>query len=87
VPDFSASPTNVPRSRLSDVQRRVGKRVKALRALRGLTQEQFAEKVGVSVPYLQRLERGAENSTLRSLVKLANALDVDVAVLVRKSPE
>ena len=46
----------------------------------GLTQDEFAEKLGVSLKYLQRIERG-ENLTIRSLVKLTNGLGVSVLEL------
>ena len=42
----------------------------------GLTQEELAERLDVSTKYLQRLEAGDENLTIRSVVGIANALDV-----------
>jgi transcriptional regulator with XRE-family HTH domain len=42
----------------------------------GLTQEQLAERLDVSIKYLQRLEAGDENLTIRSLVRISNVLDV-----------
>jgi len=53
----------------------VGRRVAELRAERGLTQEQLAEAAGVSIKYLQRIEAGRQNLTIRSLVGFANLLD------------
>lgn len=52
-----------------------------MRRERGWTQAQFAVEVDVSPQYMQRVEAGAENLTVRSLVKFAVHLGVDVARL------
>ena len=54
-----------------------------LRAKAGLTQEQQAELLGITVKYLQRIEGGGENLTVRSLVKIASAFGVGVTELFR----
>jgi transcriptional regulator with XRE-family HTH domain len=56
------------------VRRAVGRRVAELRVETGLTQEQLAEKLDVSLKYIQRIERGDENLTIDSLVKLGNQM-------------
>ena len=61
--------------------RTIGRRIAHLRRERALTQERFAEEVGVSEKYVQRVEAGA-NLSVRSLVKFANALGVPLAALV-----
>lgn len=55
-------------------------RVRNLRLERGWSQEQLAEKSGLSVRTVQRIERGGQ-AGLASLQSLAAALEVDVAVL------
>lgn len=62
------------------VVRQVGRRFAELRSAAGMTQDEYAEKLGVSLKYLQRIERG-ENLTIRSLVKLTNGLGVSVLEL------
>ncbi|MSP60274.1 MAG: XRE family transcriptional regulator [Myxococcales bacterium] len=72
--------------RPSDPERvvgRVGRRVAELRVARDLTQEQLAEKLGVSLKYLQRIEAGRENLTIESMVRLANVLSRRVIDLFR----
>ena len=54
-----------------------------LRAKAGLTQEQQAERLGFTLKYLQRIEGGGENLTVKSLVKIASALGVSVTELFR----
>lgn len=61
--------------------RHVGRRVAELRAELGWTQEQLAEHARVSLKYLQRIEAGRENLTLRSVARLANHLRVPPAEL------
>ena len=57
-------------------------KLKALRARQGLTQEQLAEKSGVSRTYLARLETGRQDPTLSTLEKLAKALGVKAGRLL-----
>jgi transcriptional regulator with XRE-family HTH domain len=57
---------------------------KNLRTRRGgLTQEQFARKLGISRPTLTRLENGAQNTTIKTLDQIAKSLKVDVGDLFR----
>ena len=57
-------------------------KLKALRAKRGWSQKELAEKAGVSHGYLARLETARQDPTLRVLEKLAKALRVKVGTLV-----
>lgn len=50
----------------------------------GLTQESLAERLGVSIKYLQRVEAGLENLTLRSIVALANGLELAPGGLLQR---
>lgn len=68
------------------LRRQVGRRIGALREARGWTQEELAEKVGVSARYLQSIEAGTENLTLDSLAKIGNALRVEARELLRPTP-
>jgi transcriptional regulator with XRE-family HTH domain len=58
-------------------------RLKALREQKGLTQEQLAAKAGISRGYLARLETARQDPRLSILEKLARALRVDVAALLK----
>lgn len=59
-----------------DVRRSVGRRIAELRLARGRTQEAVAEQLGMQLKNYQRIERGMQNMTLRTLVRIAVALDV-----------
>jgi len=52
------------------------------RIKRGLTQEQLAQKVGVTQSYIGQLERGEKEPSLAVLRRLSTALAVPVAKLL-----
>lgn len=62
---------------------RLAKRLKELRAERGLTQAALAKRAGVTLSYIGRLEIGMHDPQLSTLMKLAKALKVSVAELVQ----
>jgi transcriptional regulator with XRE-family HTH domain len=66
-----------------ELQRRVGRNLRAYREARGLSQEAFAEVVGVHRTYMGGLERGERNLTLRSAERIAERLDIDPLELLR----
>jgi transcriptional regulator with XRE-family HTH domain len=60
-----------------DLQRRVGRNLRAYRVARGLSQEAFAEVIGVHRTYMGGLERGERNITLKSLERISARIEVD----------
>lgn len=66
-----------------DLQRAVGRALRRYRQERGLSQEAFAEMVGVHRTYMGGLERGERNLTLRSVERIAERLGVDPIDLMR----
>ena len=56
----------------------VGRRVGELRSALGWTQQEMADRAEITIKYVQRVEAGEENLTLRSLVRFANLLGVSV---------
>lgn len=66
-----------------DLQRTVGRNLRAYRQERGLSQEAFADLVGVHRTYLGGLERGERNLTLKSLERIAEVIEVDPLDLLR----
>lgn len=65
--------------------RRVGFNARALRTAQSLTLELMAEKSGLDVAHLARIENGQTNPTLATLLRVAQGLCVSVEVLVRES--
>lgn len=59
-----------------------GFNLKVLRMKKGLTQFQLAEKLNVHEKHICKVETGKQNVTLRTLEKIAKALDVEPSVLL-----
>lgn len=55
-----------------------GMRIKELRMVRKLSQEQLAKRIDISSKYMSRIEMGQHFPSLDILTKLANALNVEV---------
>ncbi len=66
-----------------DLQKKVGRNIRSYRQRRGLSQEAFAEALGVHRTYMGGLERGERNLTLRSLERIAEQMGVEVEELMR----
>ena len=57
------------------IDKRIGKRIKQRREQIGLTQEQFAEKLGVAPNYISTIERGASFPHCEKLIAIINGLE------------
>ncbi len=62
----------------------IGANVYRWRVRSDFTQEQFAEKAGLDVRFLRRVERGSVNLRFDTIVRLAEALGVEPGVLLRR---
>ncbi|MDR0302195.1 MAG: helix-turn-helix domain-containing protein [Treponema sp.] len=60
------------------IKRILGKNIKLLRARRGLSQANFAEKANISIPFLSNIERGIKYPQPNILSRIVNALGVEV---------
>ena len=69
------------RSGGTNVQKRVGKNIQRLRLLRGLSQEELAERAGRSGKHLGQIERGRVDAGVNVLSSIAEALSVTVGDL------
>jgi len=65
-----------------DLQRQLGLNLRRLRERRGMSQEAFADLVGVHRTYMGGLERGERNLTLKSVERIAAWLDVEPLTLL-----
>lgn len=68
---------------MSNIVDAVGRRVRQLRMLAGMTQERLAERAEISVSFLSMIERGERSPHLETLEKLAFGLEVPVDALFR----
>lgn len=67
-----------------DMRKLVGRNAARLRREAGLTQEQLAERCGLSQQYLSGLESGRRNPTVVTLYEIAQGLGVSHVELVRE---
>jgi len=65
------------------LQRTVGLSLRAYRQDRGLSQEAFADVLGMHRTYLGGIERGEHNLTLRSLERIAAKIEIDPMALLK----
>lgn len=72
---------------MGDLKDVVAVNLRRLRQVRGWTQEELAERVGLSVRYLGQVERGQASMSVTILGRFAVALGVDAAELVKSSRE
>ena len=70
MPEFRASPRKTNNSQLARI-----------RMERGMTQEQLAKKIGAHAKDISRWENGARSPSLKSLKKLAAALECTIDCL------
>lgn len=60
---------------------KLGKRIKFLREQAHLTQEKLAEKCGISLDYLGKIEVNINKPGLKTLLKIANSLNIPMKKL------
>ncbi len=60
-----------------DLIEQLGRRIKALRMQKGMTQEELSEAAGIHPKYLSALETGKQNITVKTLEGLAAGLGVE----------
>ena len=63
-------------------QKESGARIQKLRKLHGLTQEQLAEKLNISVNYLGKLETGNYGGSIDLLIEIAETFGVTLDYLI-----
>jgi transcriptional regulator with XRE-family HTH domain len=68
-----------------DLQRAAGRNLRAYREAKHLSQEAFADELGVHRTYMGGIERGERNLTLKSLERIAERLELDPLSLLQPS--
>lgn len=66
------------------VLRNIGRRIAELRTERGLTQQQVADQLGITSRYVQAVEAGDVNLSMRSLIDWANLFRAPLAAFVEQ---
>lgn len=60
----------------------VGKRIKSAREESGITQEEFAEKLGVSVSFISQVEGGGKKFNLSRIIEASKILEKPVEYFI-----
>lgn len=67
------------------LREKVGEAVRKYRKGLGLSQESFADRIGMHRAYYSSIERGERNLTLASLDRVARGLGVQLSTLLQKA--
>jgi transcriptional regulator with XRE-family HTH domain len=65
----------------------LAKRIRAFRKLKGMTQQELSDRLGVSIAVLGAIERGTRRPDRRMLRSVAEVLDIDMRELAPSSGE
>jgi transcriptional regulator with XRE-family HTH domain len=60
----------------------LGRHIQKVRKAKGLTQDQLAERIGTSTPWIGHIETGRELPNVKMLEKIARVLKVKVKDLI-----
>lgn len=66
---------------MTDIRARFGNAVRSSRTRQHLTQEELAERCGLSQKFVGEIERGVANPTIETVSQIARALTVDISEL------
>lgn len=68
---------------MATVTQKFGVKIKKLRKIRGLTQEKLAELARIDYSYMNLIENGKRNPSLKLIARLARVLDVSLDELMK----
>lgn len=75
------STSTYERTRMADIAKLFGKKVRQLRTSKGISQEELAFRAGIHRTYLGGIERGERNPCLVNIARIAKALKVSMPEL------
>ena len=62
---------------------KIGNRIRELRTQTGLSQEKFAQKIGMDITYFASVELGKRNISIVNIEKIANGLEISLSELFK----
>ena len=68
-----------------DAQKRLGQNIRVLRKQRRMSQTELAQRAGVALMTISRLERGEHDPHVRTLSQIARGLGVPLLELMRSA--
>lgn len=69
----------------SDKYLDIGERIRFIRSINNLSLEKMASKIGISPQYLGNIERGEKKLSIDILIKISNALKINLYDLIGPS--
>ncbi|MBM4136004.1 MAG: helix-turn-helix transcriptional regulator [Nitrospira sp.] len=72
------------RGMMNNIRKELGERIRELRKIAGITQEELGEKSELSYKFIGELERGQVNVSVDSIARIADALGVKIGDLFFK---
>lgn len=70
---------------MTDYKPGMGQRIKRQRKLLKLTQENLAEKLGISVKHFSEVERGLTGLSIENIIKLSSILGLSLDYMIKGS--
>ena len=61
---------------------KIGSRIRNQRKEKGLSQEQLAEQIGISLSFMGHIERGTRTASVETLARISKALEMDMHYIV-----
>ena len=68
--------------KISQLQQKIGQRIRELRESKGITQQNLAAICNFEKANLSRIEAGRTNPTVSTLYKISQALEITISELV-----
>ncbi len=72
---------------VSDARKIFASRLRQIRRIKGLSQEELANRAGLHRTYVGSVERGERNISIDNMQCLANALEIDIIELLKEELE
>ena len=73
----------VKQSSIDSVYKEIGKRIKAARSSKGMSQEQLATESGIDRTHMGFIEQGRRKPTLSTLIKIVGSLNMSLEELFK----
>jgi len=68
--------------KISQLQQKIGQRIRTLRESKGITQQDLAAACNFEKTNMSRIEAGRTNPTISTLYKISQALEISISELV-----
>ena len=68
--------------KISQLQQKIGQRIRILRESKGITQQDLAAACNFEKTNMSRIEAGRTNPTISTLYKISQALEISISELV-----